>query len=207
MPTPKQFLMVAGIVLVLAGIAWVALATPPAPALPEPGAVPGTASTTDLVATSSTAQLPTKKTLAPETPFVLPPGAVAIDGYAYIENDLVYFRSLTGKTPLAIPNSDAESFTRLSNFMTYPGTEVVTACGAAPLYAYYGDDKHVYFYQVWRASTFRSSRVEVIIGAKTDDFRVTGLETATDGSHLYEVEYGKATATSTCKLSLSRTTL
>lgn len=204
MPVSKNLLLVAGILLILAGIAWFVLTR--APAVPGPGVVPGMASTTDGLATSSPAIGTLKpKTLPPELPFTLPEGASAIDGYAFIQNDQVYFRSLTGAAPLAIPHSDAESFKRLSGFMTYPGTAVVNTCGAAPIYAYYGDKKQVYFYQVWRAPTFRSSTVEVIVDAKMQDFSITGLQTATEGNRLFEIGFEKATTT--CKLFLSRTTL
>ena len=211
MSSQKNILALLCIGIVLALVAWFVLAPTVPQETPETvGSVEagGVASTTE-AASSSTPALggaATPKTLAPEQPFVLPAGATAIDGYAYIENGQVYFRSLTGKSALAVPNSDAESFARLSTFMTYPGSSVVSDCGVAPFYSYYGDDKQVYFYQVWRAPKFRSSTVEVIIGAKTEDFSITGTQTATDGSRLFEVGYEKA-ATSTCKLFLSRATL
>jgi len=209
MSSQKSILSLLGIGIVLALIAWFAIATTVSQEVPEMlgnEETPGVASTTKITASSTpVVEVPKKKTLPPEQPFVLPEGATAVDGYAYIENGQVYFKSLTGKSALAIPNSDAESFKRLSNFMTYPGNAVVNDCGVAPLYAYYGDDKQAYFYQVWRAPQFRSSTVEVIVGAEMENVRVTGIRTMTDGGRLFEVEYEKATTT--CKLFLSRTTL
>ncbi len=167
------------------------------------------ATTTPTTATSSastsTSTVPNNNTLPPEQPFVLPEGATAVDGYAFIQDDQVYFRSLTGKAALGVPNSDAESFVRLSDFFSYSESAVVNDCGVAPLYAYYGDEKQVYFYQVWRAPEFRSSTVEVIVGAEKENFRVTSPLRATDGSRLFEVSYEKATTT--CKLILKRLSL
>jgi len=205
--SPKtKILVLLGGGAALALIAWVALTAFPGTA-GDDGA-PHIASTTEATSSSTpVAEVPGQKTLPPEEPLMLPPGATAIDAYAYVKDGQVYFRSLTGKTPLDIPDSDAASFRRLSSFVTYPGTAIVEACGGTPLYAYYGDDRQVYFYQVWRTPRFRSSRVEVIIDAKTADFSITSPQTAMGGGHIYEVGYGKATATSSCRLSLSRTTL
>src|SRR3989344_706484 len=205
MSSRKNTFVLIGIVIVLALAAWLLLRPTPLQGVPGGAEAGGVALSTETAASSTPVEPPKQKTLPPEPPFVLPEGATAIDGYAFIENNQVYFRSLTGATPFAIPNSDAESFKRLSSFMKYPGSEVVGACGGAPIYSYYGDKKQVYFYQVWRTPTFRSSKVEVIIGAKTEDFRITGLQTATDGDRLFEVGYQKATTT--CSLVLSRTIL
>src|SRR3989344_5378075 len=202
----KNTLVLIGVVVALALATWLLFQPTPLQGVPGGEEAGSVASTTKTVASSTPVLEPPKqKTLPPEPPFVLPEGATAIDGYAFIENNQVYFRSLTGATPFAIPNSDAESFKRLSSFMKYPGSEVVGACGGAPIYSYYGDKKQVYFYQIWRTPTFRSSKVEVIVGANTKDFNITGLLTATDGNRLFEVGYQKATTT--CSLVLSRTTL
>lgn len=162
-----------------------------------------TASTTDQVATTTPAPVTSKpKGLPPEPVFVLPEGATAIDDYAFIQNGKVYFRSLTGKNALAIPNSDAESFQALSNIIMFPGEQIVTDCGEAGSYAYYADDKQVYFYQFWRAPKFRSSTIEVIVGADMDTFKVSGETVAKSGSDLLKVSYDKATTT--CKFKLSK---
>ena len=208
MPSQKNIPLIVGIgVLVLAmGALLVTQVLRAVPEAPWTEGTAGLASTTDTtVAFPPAAAISKKKTLAPEQPFVLPLGATAVDEYAFIQNDTVYFRSLTGKTPLAIPNSNAGSFKRLGDFVMYPGSDVVSECGAAPVYTYYGDEKQVYFYQVWRAPTFRSSQIEVIIGAQTENFKIIDVRTTTDGGRLFEVGYKKATTT--CMLSLSRTTL
>jgi len=205
MSSRKNAFVLIGIVVVLALATWLLFQPTPLQGVPGGEEAGSVASTTETAASSTPVEPPKQKTLPPEPLFVLPEGATAIDGYAFIENNQVYFRSLTGAAPLAIPNSDAGSFTRLSDFMTYPGSEVVATCGGAPIYSYYGDEKQVYFYQVWRAPKFRSSKVEVIVGAKIEDFKVTGLQTATGGGRLFEVGYQKATTT--CSLFLSRTTL
>lgn len=162
------------------------------------------ATTTDEVIGSETpAPTPSKpNTLPPEPVFVLPEGATALDDYAFILNDQVYFRSLTNKEPLAIPKSDADSFEKISDFQVFPGTEIVEACGASATYGYYADDKAVYFYQFWRSPKFRSSTIEVIVDANKDDFKVSGVTTALDGKQILKVSYEKTEKT--CKLVLSK---
>ena len=211
MPSPERLPLIIGGVLVLALIAWFFLNRPAA----SPEDFISTATTTSTVATTTptaattTTVAPKKqKTLPPELPFVLPPGATAIDGYAYVENNSVYFRSLTGKAPLHVWDAKASTFHRVGSFMTYPGTAIVSDCGAAPLYTYYTDNKRLYFYQVWRTPTFRSSTVEAVPNIQATDFTVTGPRESTDGITLFEVNYRPpTTATSTCRLYLSRTML
>lgn len=210
MPTlSKEHLpLIVGGLLMFALIGGYALTRPSSP-VSEPTATttPAAATTTPAgpgIATS-TVVAPKQKTLPPEQPFVLPEGATAVDAYAYIQNDSVYFRSLTGKAPLNVWDANANSFHRVGDFMTYPGNAVVADCGAAPIYSYYSDNKRLYFYQVWRTPTFRSSTVEAVQGAKAKEFELTGLTTATDGSTLYEVNYRKATTT--CRMFITKTPL
>ncbi len=158
------------------------------------------ATTTDT--TTHTPIASTIKNLPPEPIFILPFGATAIDDYAFVQDGQLYFRSLTSKSPLAIPDSDGDSFEKLSQFMTFPGTQIVKDCGASGTYGYYGDDKHVYFYQFWRAPEFRSSTIEVVVGVKKKDFEVLSQASASDGTHDYAIEY--EVATSTCKYNLVR---
>ena len=160
-----------------------------------------TASSTD----SSALPEPTagKKGLPPEPSFSLPDGAVAVDGYAFKMDEGVYMRSLTGKNPLQILNADADSFERLADFSSYSSNGVINDCGAKPVYTYYGDNKHVYFYQIWRTPYFRTSQIEVIAGAKKDGFEMLGTDTATDGTRRFEVGH-MVTASSTCLLTLRR---
>ena len=164
---------------------------------------PSVATTTDDVVTETPAPVAQKpKTLPPEPAFTLPEGANATDDYALTLDGQVYFRSITSGQALAVPNSDADSFTKLSPFTTFPGQEVVDACGTSGSYGYYSDDKSVYFYQFWRAPKFRSSTVEVVVGADEDTFKVTGVTTATDNNQILKVSYEKATTT--CKYILSK---
>ncbi len=192
------------VVLVLAlGALWfwgAKQASAPAPDFQEPVAT----TTEEKPATTGTQTGGTGsglKNLPPEPAFTLPAGAVALDDYAFTLNDQVYFRSLTNKEPLAIPNSDAETFKKLSQFVTFPGTEVVSDCGASGTYGFYGDRKNVYFYQFWRAPKFRSSTIEVIVGADIKNFEVTGQTVAKSGSDILKVSYDKATTTCAFKLS------
>ena len=209
MPTisREQLPLVVGGVFLLALIGWYAT-TRPTPPLSEPTATttPAAATTTPVGPATTTKPVGTSpKPLPPEQPFTLPAGATAIDAYAYVQNNSVYFRSLTGKTPLNVWDANANSFHRVGDFVTYPGNAVVGDCGAAPIYTYYSDNTRLYFYQVWRTPTFRSSTVEAVQDAKARDFELTGLTTATDGSTSYEVSYRKAT--STCRMFLSKTAL
>lgn len=146
----------------------------------------------------------TKKGLPAEPAFSLPDDATAIDDYAFTMGGGVYMRSLTGKNPLQILNAHADSFERLADFSTYTSNGVVSDCGANPVYTYYGDNKHVYFYQIWRTPHFRTSQIEVVVGAEKANFSVTGANTATDGTRRFEVAHTK-TASSTCLLTLNRT--
>ncbi len=167
----------------------------------EPAATttPGTATSTSSTSTSTT---PGKNTLPPEPAFVLPEGAVAVDGYAYILRSSVFFRSLTGGQPLRIPNAHSATFERLTDFFTYPGDAVVRDCGAAPLYSFYGDERQVYLYQIWRAPEFRTSRVEVIVEMRKDEFELIHPLIVADTESLFTVGY--TTATTTCALSLTK---
>ena len=164
----------------------------------------------DTASTTAEAAVPedetTSKGLLPELPFSLPSGSVAIDEYAFTTGEGIYFRSLTGKNPLQILNADAPSFSRLSDFSTYAANGVASDCGGNPIYTYYGDKRHVYFYQIWRTPTFRTSQIEVVVGTKKEDFDITDSGTATNGTHRFEVGH-MTTASSTCLLMLTRTQL
>lgn len=167
------------------------------------GAGSETATTSAEGAATSTAVYPVpKKTLPPEQPFVLPEGATSIDEYAFSKDGDVYFKSLTGKQPLRIPDADGATFRRQGNFLTYLADGVVRDCGVSPLLAYYTDKNRVYFYQVWRAPEFRSSTVEVIIDADPKTFTVVDALNAKDDTYLFRPSY--AQATSTCSLVLGR---
>jgi hypothetical protein len=201
--TKKRMQIIIGaavIILVGAGAFWLSLSSH----------IPTPAESLEPVATTTPEEMPlapaapVKKGLPVEPAFTLPEDATAVDDYAFLVDDTVYFRSLTSVNPLAIPNSDAGSFEKLTPFMTYQGSAIVKDCGASGTYGYYADDGQVYFYQFWRAPEFRSSRIEVIVGAKKKDFEVTGPLTAEDRKHEFSVAYRQA-ATSTCEYYLNRT--
>lgn len=201
--TKKQKLLLVGgaviIILVIAGL-WFWGAKPAE--APVTGETPGeTATTTDETGAVSTPVVGKPDTLPSEPAFTLPEGAVALDEYAFILDNQVFFRSLTNKEPLAIPNSDAKTFAKISDFTTLPGDAVVADCGISGTYGFYADRKQVYFYQYWRAPKFRSSAIEIIVGADRDDFKVTGRTTATSGKDLIKVTYDKATTTCAYQLS------
>lgn len=144
-------------------------------------------------------------TLPPEPSFTLPAGATAIDDYAYILDGQVYFRSITSPNPLAIPNSDAQTFEKLSEFTTLPSTDVVADCGISPTYGFYGDKGSVYMYEIWRAPKFRSSTIQVIVGADKDTFEVPERTIALSDGQMLKVGYQKATTT--CSLNLTKVSL
>lgn len=166
----------------------------------EPGEVADATATTSANQTVPEPDKP--KGLPPEIPFVLPEGAVAIDEYTFIENGLVNFISITGKTPLTIPNSDAKTFKRLTDVMTYPGSAIVNDCGAAGRYTFYGDKKQVYFYEFWRTSQFRSSTITVVKNSSIDNFELVDPRHIRNSVGTLALTYTK-TASSTCSFALT----
>lgn len=203
MPTKRTVIIT---IIVLIGVGAVVLFATwlTSPKQMSDAVLPESSAPEEVGSTTTTLPAPAQKTLPPEPAFVLPEGATAIDGYAYTEDNHVYFKSLTGKTPLAIQDANAERFKRLTDFITYPGTQVVTSCGAAPTYTFYGDSKRLYFYQVWRAPLFRTSRVEVVAGADPDEFSLSNMTDISVGKNRYTITY-QPEATSTCALVIKKT--
>lgn len=201
--TKKQKVLIgvgALVIIVAVGIAWFWGAKPAS--APVTGENPDqVATTTDETGATGTPIVGKPNTLPTEPEFTLPEGAVALDAYAFILDNQVFFRSLTNKEPLAIPNSDAKTFEKISDFTTLPGDDIVQDCGISGTYGFYADRKQVYFYQYWRAPKFRSSSIEIIVGADKEDFKVTGRTTAVSGKDLIKVEYEKATTTCAYQLS------
>lgn len=144
-----------------------------------------------------------KRELPPEPAFSVPANAARVDDYSYTLDGAVFLRSLTSNQPLQVPGSDGASFERVTSFRSYNAGAVLRECGAAPQYTYYADDNQVYFYQLWRAPEFRSSRIEVIVRADKEDFSVDTSGNASDSEFRYTVGY--EVATSTCWLNLSKT--
>ncbi len=195
----KQYVLagIAGVLIIGATIGWFLLqGVAPEGSQPDTTETPA-ASTTPTQPVS----VPQKKTLKPEPVFVLPSGAVAVDDYAFTNQGDVYFRSLTSTQPLPVPNAQADSFERVTSFMTYTDPTVVSACGAAPQYAYYRDEKQVYFYHYWRTPTFRSSHIDILIGLKPEDFILVSPTRIKVGAETFDLIYTQAT--STCRLRLT----
>ncbi|HYF28792.1 MAG TPA: hypothetical protein VEA36_00300 [Candidatus Paceibacterota bacterium] len=149
----------------------------------------------------------TTQGLPPEPAFSLPTGATAVDDYAFTKPDGVYFRSLNDPEPLRIPDADPATFMRLIESRSYATDAVVRDCGGPATYTFYGDAERVYMHQYWRVpDKFRSSRIEVLVGADRPNFQVNEDHTATDGARLYTINHQVST-TSTCWLMLSRSEL
>jgi hypothetical protein len=128
---------------------------------------------------------------------VTPTTGTSVDAYSYTDSGAVFFKSVTSTSTLAIPGANADTFHRITDFMTYPDQEVADKCGAKGEYAYYADKNRVYFYQVWKTPKFRASKVEVIIDEKEATFKVLSPVTAEGATMKYVVGY--QVATSTCQ--------
>jgi hypothetical protein len=197
--SPKSVGIAVGALLVLAIALWLLASSPRAEhEILSRDIEPAT---TTPATTTSVVKPP--NTLPPEPEFKFPEGANVIDAYAFTLNNYVYFRSLTAKEPLLIQDADASTFARLTNFTTYPGTDVVATCGTAPIYSFYGDEKHLYFYQVWRAPMFRTSQIEVVLQALPQDFESTTEISFKSNKHTFSIHYEK-TAKGGCILALAR---
>lgn len=145
--------------------------------------LPNTSSTIGTTSTSSSNVLP------PEPAFELPEGAVAVSDYAFVADNVVYLRSVKTSASFAVPDSDASTFKSLSSFETYSTPEVLETCGGAGQYTFYGDVKHLYFYQVWRTPTFRSSQIEVVAGSDSNKFKSLGDHRYTDGTDTFTLQF------------------
>lgn len=143
----------------------------------------------DEVPSVGTTSPTTAGVLPPEPVFELPEGAVAISDYAFVVDDVVYLRSIKTSTSFAVPDSDARSFKSLSAFETYATPDVIETCGDAGQYTFYGDVKNLYFYQVWRTPTFRSSQIEVVAGSDPQKFRSLGDSTYTNGADTFTLGF------------------
>ncbi|HYD92947.1 MAG TPA: hypothetical protein VEB18_00600 [Candidatus Paceibacterota bacterium] len=199
----KQLILAALAVVIVLGIAWFVSQPTPATA-PESNTPETVATTTETTGTETETPRVGGGVLPPELPFVLPQGATRVDEYSYIENNTVFFRSLTGNAALAVPDADAETFKRLNDFTAYTGANVIANCGAAPQYAFYVDNTRAYFYQVWRTPSFRATQVDAMIGTNPDRFRITGATTSTDGNTDFTITY-RTTDSGTCRLFLEQT--
>lgn len=189
----KNILIGAGIVVVvIIGVGLLSFFTRPAPMLPtdelgvmgepQPEA-PGEAGT------------PAKPAVLSGPTAVMPAGAHAIDDFSFTDTEGVHFLSITSTSSLAIPDADAESFKRMTGFMTFPGAAVVNDCGVSGSFAFYQDAKRVYFYQRWLTPKFRTSRVEVIADAKPDTFKVVSPTSFMDGARSLSLTYEVSTTT------------
>ena len=128
---------------------------------------------------------------------VLPPGATAIDKHAFTDENGVQFLSITSSSMLVIPDAEPDTFKRITDFMTSPDPAVKNTCGVSGSYAFYADSKRVYFYQFWLAPKFRTSRVEVIAGAKPATFSVVDGSNFKNGDRALYLDYDVSVATTT----------
>lgn len=126
----------------------------------------------------------------------VPEGGRDIDEYALVTDDFIYFRSITSSSTLKIPNGDPATFERLTGFMEYPGTQVTAECSGPGTYAYYGDAKHVYFYQVWKTPDFTHSKIEIISNEPKEAFVFVSPTSARAGDELFAIT--PIYATSSC---------
>lgn len=127
----------------------------------------------------------------------MPRGATAIDEYAFTNENGVQFLSITSTSTLVIPDANAATFRRITDFMQSPDPAVASTCGIAGKYAFYADSKRVYFYQFWLAPKFRTSRVEVIADAKPETFKVLSPIGFEDGTRSLYLDYDVVAATTT----------
>lgn len=134
-------------------------------------------------------------TLPPEPKFVLPDGATAVNDYAFIADGEVYLRSIKSTDSFAVPDSDAATFRSLDTFKTFVTDDIVRDCGGGGQYTFFGDSKHLYFYQVWRTPSFRSSQIEVVVGSDAGSFGVLGDHRYTDGANTFTLDYKVSSST------------
>lgn len=191
MKSRSLYLLGALLVLIVAGGAayltlMPTLTIPSNPAVAEP-AVPGDAATSTPVVSND--ELP------PEPMFVLPDGARVISDYFFVVDDQVYMRSVKSPEPIAIPDTDAATFKSLGAFKQYTGGTIRADCGGAGDYMFYGDQRHLYFHQVWRTPTFRASQIEVVVGSNAARFEALSNQSFTDGRNTFTLAYRKATST------------
>jgi hypothetical protein len=197
--THRNLLVLVGVLLALALIGWFTLRSSPAAPVAE---TPGTASSTVPLEPDTTSITPGAPP-PPEVPYVLSEKATAIDAYAFVEEGAVYFRPVTKSSPLLVLQASPSTFKPITDPTTYPGSEVVADCGAAPTYLFYADWKDTYFYQLWRTPTFRASKVERLM-VPPSKFSMITPRTVSDGTSRYTVTYEKA-AQGSCKLVLEST--
>lgn len=196
----KNILIGAGIVVaVIIGIGLLSFFTRPLPVVStdELGAIEE-----PLTETPAGEETPAKPAILSAPTAVMPAGAHPIDDYSFTDAEGVHFLSITSTSSLAIPDADAASFKRTTGFMTFPGSAVVNDCGVSGSFAFYTDVNRVYFYQRWLTPQFRTSRVEVIAGAKPETFKVVNPTSFLDGTRSLSLTY--EVSTSTCLYAIQK---
>lgn len=194
---PKNIRIGAGILLLVALVGVVVFASvsrAPAPLDEDALVQEQPTENTDVAAPS------TGGTVSPAFPSVLatmPKDAVAIDEHAFTDKNGVQFLSITGTSTLAIPGADTATFKRITDFMTSPDPAIKSSCGIAGKYAFYSDKNRVYFYQLWFAPKFRTSRVEVIADAKPETFKVVDSTNFLDDRRALYLDYSVVVGTTT----------
>lgn len=131
----------------------------------------------------------------PHPELYLPMGATNVDDLSFTLEDEVYFRGSFGTSTVQIPDGDADSFAQLSDIMTFPDPAISEQCGAPGRYAFYGDRKRVYFYQVWQTPTFRSTKVEAVKDIRKGEFSLTSPVSIEGGSVAYDLSLEVASGT------------
>ncbi len=161
--------------------------------------------------TDSTEGNPADSSAKPKSDFTkypehtLPAGAKSIDQYVYVYQDSVYLNSVAGKSSSVLPEADADTFARISDFMTSPDSTININCGGSGSFAYYADRKRVFFYQIWLTPKFKKSKMELMIGVSPENFSIINSTSFRDGEKTYRVSY--ETATSSCQYILKQYSL
>lgn len=193
----KNLRIGAGILLlavVVGAVVFAATRPTPAPSSEEPLVKEEPTETAEPASPSMSGTAPSA---FPSVLATMPKGATAIDDHAFTDQNGVQFLSITGTSTLAIPGADTATFKRLTDFMTSPDPAVKSSCGVAGKYAFYSDKNRVYFYQLWFAPKFRTSRVEVIADAKPETFKVVDSTNFLDAKRALYLDYDVAVATTT----------
>lgn len=127
----------------------------------------------------------------------LPPTAVAVDEWAFVDGNDVYFRSVMGTSTVKIPGAKGRSFVRLSERIVNEDPQVVADCSGVGNYAFYGDSKLLYMNQIWDTPRFQATKIEALREIDRDSFTLTSPTTFTAGGFTYDVKH--TVGTTTCR--------
>lgn len=127
----------------------------------------------------------------------LPETAVAVDDWAFVDGDDVYFRSVMGTSTVKIPGAKGESFVRLTDRIEHQDPQVVADCSGIGNYAFYGDSKVLYLQQIWDTPRFQATKIEALREIDRATFASTGPTSFTAGGLTYDVKH--TVGTTTCR--------